>query len=98
MLQSPKRLLRLSVLSLALLSGCCKRAVVTPPVSPVVEVLRSCLTPAILAARPAPIATTLTTCLSQGNDAMDCLANGNEVRDAYITRLIANCRGGDGDR
>lgn len=77
----------LLALSLAATSGCCKPA--KPPVLPVVEVPRSCVTASLLAARPAQ--SDPTTCSSQGNDVRDCLAHDVLERDAYITRLLANC-------
>jgi hypothetical protein len=75
----------LLLLSLALTS-CCKRGGVLPVQKP----LHPCLTEALLASRPRqPDATNLST---HSLAMLDLLAHAVLVRDAYIDRLIVNCR------
>jgi hypothetical protein len=85
---------RLSVLSLVLLSGCCKRQTLPEPAPRVVTLPTSCVSPELRAGRPKPIDEALMICLDQGNRAEDCVAHDAKVRDKYIDRLLANCGGG----
>lgn len=94
MLRSPAPLRALLALFMALSPSCCKRPPTRDPVRPTTEILRSCLTPELLAARPPPIVETLVTCSSQGNSPEDCVAHDDRVREAYIERLVANCEAG----
>jgi hypothetical protein len=78
----------LPIFLLLALGACCKRSgpppgLPTPPMHP-------CLTEALLASRPRQ--PTVTGLSSHGLAMLDLLAHAVLVRDAYIDRLIVNCR------
>lgn len=79
----------LSVALLAAISGCCSSSQKAKPLPPVI-VREACLHQA------APTLDSIRSCLGQaqtGEAALDCLAQGVIVRDAWIKGALAECGG-----
>ncbi len=75
------------VLSMAAFSGCCRNA--KPPTPGVVTVRQPCITKELQVALPQP--SDPMTCSHQGHSVLDCLAHDVNLRDAWITKALANC-------